>query len=126
MRLRSVLPAGALLIAALPLGSCKQQEGDRCNLDSDCASGLFCCVLPSKRAEGGKCLPTSKCELTPTDSGPSDAKTEGKTDATPAVDGKQPPADLGTPDHPLTSDVKATPDSKPQGDAKPVDLAPVH
>jgi hypothetical protein len=133
MRLRSVLPTGAVLIAAFLLASCKQKEGDRCNLESDCEGGLTCCVLPAKRAEGGKCLPMSKCDLAATDSGPTDAKTEGRTDAKPPLDVNQLPLDLklvpdlkAAPDLKPTPDLKPAPDSKPSSDTKPGDLSIVH
>jgi hypothetical protein len=33
---------GLLLVGLLTAGSCKQDAGERCEIDSDCASGLTC------------------------------------------------------------------------------------
>jgi hypothetical protein len=84
MRRGRVIVGGAiLLLLAGLLGGCKQGEGDRCQLDSDCAENLRCCVQNTQpaRAGGGVCtlhlldsagnVIQDKCELpTVADSGP--------------------------------------------------------
>ena len=92
MRLRRASIACTLLMASLG-GGCKQQEGDRCQLDSDCEDSLVCCVDPSKASAGGTCQLPGKCGLTPADGG-NDAKSDGKVDSKPAPDSK-PTIDLG-------------------------------
>lgn len=41
-RFRRFAPIAALLIAAAAWVGCKQGEGERCQIDSDCADGLIC------------------------------------------------------------------------------------
>ena len=51
--------SAALLFLAVT-ASCKQAEGDRCQLDEDCAEGLYCELAGNTRAQGGFCKsPTS-------------------------------------------------------------------
>lgn len=35
--------------------SCKQGEGERCQLDDDCSEGLYCELAGNTRAQGGFC-----------------------------------------------------------------------
>ncbi|HMU39874.1 MAG TPA: hypothetical protein PKE31_12780 [Pseudomonadota bacterium] len=37
------------------LASCKQGEGERCQLDEDCTEGLYCELAGNTRAQGGFC-----------------------------------------------------------------------
>src|SRR5262249_40268539 len=43
----------AVLACAGTLTACAQGEGDRCQLDSDCAMGLVCAVPAGERTVGG-------------------------------------------------------------------------
>jgi hypothetical protein len=78
-----VIGAILLLVSGLLLVGCKQSEGDRCQLDSDCGDNLRCCIqnTTAARAVGGVCtlhlvdtagnVIQDKCELpTVGDSGP--------------------------------------------------------
>ncbi|MCB9557537.1 MAG: hypothetical protein H6707_15625 [Deltaproteobacteria bacterium] len=64
--------ATALLLAPI---ACRQSEGDRCQVTSDCEGDLICCVRPEERRLGGTCQLQRRCELTRTDAGPTDAST---------------------------------------------------
>jgi hypothetical protein len=44
----------ALLFLAVT-ASCKQGEGERCQLDEDCSEGLYCELAGNTRAQGGFC-----------------------------------------------------------------------
>jgi hypothetical protein len=67
----------AITITLLLVG-CKQAEGDRCQLDSDCDDGLICCYFTTKTVKEGICLPQSKCDLTPeSDGGQEDSAVDG-------------------------------------------------
>lgn len=82
--------AGILAITILLLVGCKQSEGDRCQLDSDCDDGLICCYFTTKTVKEGICLPPSKCDLTPEpDSGTEDGGEDGAIDG-PAQDTVKP------------------------------------
>jgi hypothetical protein len=64
---RILLALLALLLGPLLLISCKQGEGDRCQIDGDCSGGLECCYDPPNPdrdtiiREGGTCQPPDKC-----------------------------------------------------------------
>jgi hypothetical protein len=61
--MRPLLRFAAPLLLALPLvAGCKQGQGDRCQLDSDC-SGCLVCVIPASAniSEGGTCEPAIGC-----------------------------------------------------------------
>lgn len=113
MRHRETLSLCAALFSICLGTSCKQGEGDRCQLDSDCDDGLVCCVDSAKVAQGGVCRPAGKCDLAPTDGG-----TDGKVDGG-KVDG-QTSDTKPSPDQKPVYDFKA--DSKPTTDSKPADL----
>lgn len=52
-----------LLVLLFLVGSCKQNEGDRCQIDSDCSEGLICCrAFNISAAVGGTCHPADKCD----------------------------------------------------------------
>ena len=91
---------GALLAVALMAG-CKQEDGERCQIDSDCEEGLICCVLPNKQTKG-TCREKSRC--TATDSGvpditvQDDGKTADKTVVTPDKTVVTPDKTVVTPD----------------------------
>ncbi len=55
--------AVAALLLALTLTGCKQSEGDRCQMDSDCAEGLICCTLTGASTEG-TCQLKARCNAT--------------------------------------------------------------
>jgi hypothetical protein len=109
-----------LLIASLTTG-CKQGEGDRCQLDSDCEDGLLCCIDPARLNEGGVCRPEGKCDLTRRDGG-----TDGAVDVGPDDDGtpdksvadQAPKADEG-PNPDKGSDTQPVPDTTPTPDVTP-------
>ena len=42
------------VVAMLSATGCGQSEGDRCQLDTDCQSGLIC-VVPTSKQDGGTC-----------------------------------------------------------------------
>jgi hypothetical protein len=60
MRWAYRLVLAGLLTSALSLTACKQQVGDRCQVQSDCEDGLLC-VLPAGGTpqSGGTCQTTS-------------------------------------------------------------------
>lgn len=117
--------AGSLLLGllCLPLGACKQGQGERCQVDDDCEEGYLCCVREVDRALGGTCQPENACELTPvTDGGIDMGELDlGKADR--GVDSK-PTADQGRDDLALdgevAGDAAATDDAK-AADAEPLD-----
>jgi hypothetical protein len=94
--LGSLVFAAGLVFVALSSTGCKQGEGDRCEIDSDCSAGLMC---NNPSLTGGVCS-TGKSETTP------DAAT---ADAAPAA------ADTSvTPDQaPASPDVAAVTDTAP-------------
>ena len=117
MRLAQVTTiCGALLMVALGAG-CKQTDGERCQIDTDCEEGLICCVLPNKTTKG-TCREKTRC--TATDSGVPDAevKKDGKADdqkvTTPDNKVTTPDQKVTTPDQKVTTpDQKVTtPDQK--------------
>jgi hypothetical protein len=72
------------------LGGCKQDEGERCQIDRDCTEGLICCTLGRDAAvsEGicrtaADCLAGGEGEAEP----PLDAAVDVPADTTPAPDG---------------------------------------
>jgi hypothetical protein len=113
-----------LLLGTVLLGGCKQKEGDRCQLDSDCSEGLFCCVNPGELAKGGICTLPGRCELKG-DQGPGNdgPRKEGGAADKPAGekgagDGTPPDNKTPTPDTKAPADTRAdspsiAPDSKP-------------
>ena len=117
--LRAWATASLLVIALIP--GCKQGEGDRCQLDSDCEDGLVCCVDPAHISEGGVCREKGKCDVPPVDSGSDTRPVEAGPDL--------PPPDKGTPDKgapdtgaPDTgAPDKGTPDTTPTPDQTSVD-----
>jgi len=118
MRRVAYLPC--FLVLLLALAGCKQNEGDRCNLDSDCAEGLQCCVQLDNAStfREGRCA--AKCESTKPDTGVPDlGNTDAKTDAktSDAKTNEAAPLDLPAPD-------KALPDTKPTPDQPVPDKTP--
>lgn len=90
----------ALSMALLPLAGCKQGEGQRCQVDSDCQSGLTCnastqrCQKPGgSGADGGlpdgQFFPDSTvsdappADARPADAAPADAHPDAAADAAP-------------------------------------------
>jgi hypothetical protein len=57
--MRTAIPTfllgAALFSGLLVLGACKQMEGERCQIDDDCADGLYCELSGNTRAVGGYC-----------------------------------------------------------------------
>lgn len=53
-KLRCCAALSALLFIAMT-ASCKQGEGERCQLDEDCSEGLYCELAGNTRAQGGFC-----------------------------------------------------------------------
>lgn len=122
----------ALLLAGILTLStgCKQGEGDRCQLDSDCGDNLVCCVDPANLNEGGICRPQGKCDLNPTDSGTDGTSQDAEPDL---VEADGPTPDQATPDQgptpdkgvdqALTPDVTPAPDQQSSADSTPLDLS---
>jgi hypothetical protein len=54
-----MLLGAALLSSVLSLGGCKQNEGERCQIDDDCSTGLICVLIGSTRDVGGYCKSTT-------------------------------------------------------------------
>ena len=92
---RSLTSLSALALAVLLLGvtaaGCKQGEGDRCQLDTDCRGETLVCRHPEQKnalcsqTEGCQCLPPAP----PSDAGPGTdaANTDAaNTDAAPGTD----------------------------------------
>jgi len=54
--LRSLCVAAPLALGVLSASGCKQNEGERCQVQSDCADGLLC-ILPAGGSQqtGGTC-----------------------------------------------------------------------
>ena len=85
MNIQSCPLAAALILALACSSGCKQAQGERCQVESDCQSGLVCCVTEDNRAVGGQCQPAARCEVTRSDSGTTDATGgDGTLDAAPA------------------------------------------
>ena len=56
--MKTMLRRGGLLAALLFVfvtASCKQNEGERCQLDEDCTEGFYCELAGNTRAQGGFC-----------------------------------------------------------------------
>ncbi len=53
-KLRCCAALSALLFIAMT-ASCKQGEGERCQLDEDCTEGFYCELAGNTRAQGGFC-----------------------------------------------------------------------
>ena len=45
----------AALLFVFVTASCKQNEGERCQLDEDCGEGLYCELAGNTRAQGRFC-----------------------------------------------------------------------
>lgn len=55
---RAVLITASLVF----LLSCEQQEGERCQTDGNCASGMICCkAVGSTPGSSGVCKPATEC-----------------------------------------------------------------
>jgi hypothetical protein len=50
--LRSLLLTAGLVVASVSFGACKQSEGERCEVDTDCSAGLRC---SNSNLTGGFC-----------------------------------------------------------------------
>jgi hypothetical protein len=64
--IHSLLLGAALSSGLLLLGGCKQMEGERCQIDDDCADGLYCELSGNTRAVGGYCKSTTATPPPPT------------------------------------------------------------
>jgi hypothetical protein len=114
----------ALAMLVLCAMGCKQGVGDRCQINSDCDTGLVC-VLPAggSPAAGGTCQPSGQLP----DGGTADAKRDGVTsDVSPSVDRGQ--ADVArsdvTPAEARPAEARpaeARIDSTPAADSSPAD-----
>ena len=54
MRRASVIALLSILVVCVGAG-CKQTEGERCQLNSDCEGSLVCCIDQDHIDEGGRC-----------------------------------------------------------------------
>ncbi|HVK83388.1 MAG TPA: hypothetical protein VM513_04725 [Kofleriaceae bacterium] len=95
LRLRTVLPFLAIALAAAAWSACKQEEGERCQIDEDCSDGLLCnkATQQCARTSGGGIDATVPIDApegldSPTDSdvdapddGPIDAEIDAPPDA---------------------------------------------
>ncbi len=107
--MRYALLVGILGLGVLALPSCKQGEGEACQVNSDCKSGLVCCF----DSETGKGTCHATC-VAPVDAGP-----DGRVDAEPQ---DAEPMDAAPVD---AAPVDAAPVDGAPVDAAPVDAAPV-
>lgn len=91
LRLRTVLPFAAIALAAAAWSACKQEEGERCQIDEDCSDGLVC----NKATQ--QCAGTSG----------------GGIDATVPIDGPEVIVDtpIDTADAPIDAAIDAPPDA---------------
>jgi hypothetical protein len=120
---RGLLAAASLGLLVAATGGCKQNEGDRCQLDSDCAEGYSCCILSTTIQKQGTCQTAARCgtvaDLGP-DTGGSDFMAEGGSHDAKGSDKKK--SDGGSIDSAsadtFTADTKAAPDTKPTPDTK--------
>lgn len=130
--MKMMLALVSLLLLAVGGAGCKQAEGERCQIDSDCDDGLICC---DESGSGGICKPKSKCGQTPTDAGtdgtvtPEAGTKEAGTPDTGAKEAGTKEAgtkeagtpDTGTPDTGTpdtgTPDTGATPDQSASADS---------
>jgi hypothetical protein len=111
----AIVACGALALTLL--GGCKQKQGDRCQMTSDCEDTLVCCVNSGQVVLGGLCYPQDKCGTIAADSGVKDIGQKDQVvtdkapgDKTPTPDGKT--ADTKVTDTKApTSDTKAPPDA---------------
>ena len=93
----ALVAAAAALAAAAAVGGCKQREGERCQLDSDCvqnADVVLICRHPERenvlctQDPGCQCLPPSMSDAGPgTDAASTDAAPGTDAAATDAVPG---------------------------------------
>ncbi len=112
-----------LLLGTLLLGGCKQKEGDRCQLDSDCSEGLFCCVNPGERAKGGICTLPGRCELQG-DQGPGIDGPRREGGAVDRAPGESGASDGTKPDTQSTPDTTAPADTKVDSPSPAPDITP--
>ena len=59
------LLGSALLAGLLSLGGCKQNVGERCQIDDDCGTDLYCLLTGPTRDVGGYCQSTTPAPVTP-------------------------------------------------------------
>ena len=79
--MKKLLPFAILIFVAASFGvvaSCKQGEGERCQLQSDCQSGLTCNVAQHVCVSSGS---GSDIDALPPEAGPIDAPTDTPSDA---------------------------------------------
>ncbi len=55
----TMLLGAALFTGLLCIGGCKQNDGERCQIDDDCATGLVCVLSSTTREAGGYCRGTN-------------------------------------------------------------------
>lgn len=53
------LSVGMFVLALFFMSGCKQLEGERCQMDSDCEEGYICC----EKGVADICLPKDKCNV---------------------------------------------------------------
>lgn len=65
------------IAAAIIIGSCSGAEGDVCQIDEDCESGLVCCKRSTNVADRGTCQ--DSCDVIPTEDAGQDASSPDAT-----------------------------------------------
>lgn len=77
---RTIVALSLVLAGAVSIGACKQKEGEICQIDNDCESGLVC------NAATGRCQPPGQqtIDAAPsTDGNTADAGVDAAPDASP-------------------------------------------
>jgi len=108
----AVIACGALVLALL--SGCKQKQGDRCQMTSDCEDNLVCCVSGSQVVTGGLCYPQEKCGAITVDGGTKDIGQKDIQKIPDKASGDKPPTDTKAP----TPDTKAPDTKAPTPDTK--------
>jgi hypothetical protein len=123
--MRLALTTACGLLFACVLTGCKQDEGERCQLDSDCSDGLLCCFGPGEtKLTGGRCLPENRCVARPQDGAVEDGSLEPDIGPDGPLGDTAPPEDT-TPleDTSPDEDTTAALDTAPAPDTAP-DVTP--
>jgi len=113
-----VVVVGLSLIATIGIG-CKQGEGERCEQNSDCSSGLVCSRIMEVSAEAGRCQASRSAQpdaATGNDAGNGIDDDAGSDAADDAGDADAPASDAAD-DAPVTTDADTSSTSDGASDA---------